>query len=68
MIDVSIKATQTLREFHIKILNDFLYIIVPLLLRIASNVQNKNEEEHNIEIIKTIEILKNCSNFREHVA
>lgn len=36
-IEISIKAVQTLREFHIQTLNDHLYLIVPLLLRICSN-------------------------------
>ena len=36
-IDVAIKAVQTIREFHTSILNDHLYIIIPLVLRICSN-------------------------------
>ena len=60
---MAIKSVQTLREFHSSILNDHLYILLPLLLRICSDVDLKL----NIEVLQTIDTLKECQSFREHM-
>lgn len=59
-IEVSIKAVQTIREFHTSILNDHLYIIIPILLRICSNGLTQVEIKLNIEVLLTIDTLKEC--------
>ena len=66
-IQVSIKAVNTIGEFHISILNNYLYIIIPMLLRICSNGVSNDEIKLNIEVLKTIDTLKNCQTFREHM-
>lgn len=66
-ISVSIKAVNTIGEFHISILNNYLYIIIPMLLRICSNGVSPDEIKLNIEVLKTIDTLKHCTTFREHM-
>jgi hypothetical protein len=67
-IEVSIKAVQSLGEFHIQILNDHLYLIVPLLLRVCSNGITPQEIKLNIEVLHIFDALKECPIFKEHVA
>ncbi len=38
-----------------------------MLLRICSNGMSSEEIKLNIEVLKTIDTLKNCSTFREHI-
>lgn len=66
-ISVSIKAVNTIGEFHISILNNHLYIIIPMLLRICSNGVAPEEIKLNIEVLKTFNTLKGCQSFREHM-
>lgn len=65
-LEISTKAVQTIREFHVTILNDHLFIIIPLLLRICSNNVSSLEIKLSLEIVKTIDSLKECHSFREH--
>ena len=64
---MSIKAVNTIGEFNISILNNYLYIIIPMLLRICSNGVTQEEIKLNIEVLKTIDTLKACQSFREHM-
>jgi hypothetical protein len=64
---VSAKAVNTIGEFHISILNNHLYIIVPMLLRICANGVTSDEIKLNIEVLKTIDTLKQCQSFKEHM-
>ena len=66
-IAVSIKAVNTIGEFHISILSNHLYIIIPMLLRICANGVAPEEIKLNIEVLKTIDTLKSCQSFREHM-
>jgi hypothetical protein len=66
-LSVSIKAVNTIGEFQISILNNYLYIIIPMLLRICQNGVSAEEIKLNIEVLKTIETLRGCPNFREHM-
>lgn len=56
-----------MREFHPEVLNDHLYVIIPLLLKICANGISEKEFQLNIEILRTIDVLKNCFNFSEHI-
>jgi hypothetical protein len=57
---VAARAVNTIGEFHISILNNHLYIIIPMLLRICSNGVAPDEIKLNIEVLKTIDTLKQC--------
>jgi serine/threonine-protein kinase mTOR len=66
-VQVAIKAVNTIGDFQISILSNYLYIIIPMLLRICSNGVSPDEIKLNIEVLKTIDTLKNCQTFREHM-
>lgn len=59
-VQVAIKAVNTIGDFQISILSNYLYIIIPMLLRICSNGVSTDEIKLNIEVLKTIDTLKNC--------
>jgi len=54
-VQVAIKAVNTIGDFHISILSNYLYIIIPMLLRICSNGVSAEEIKLNIEVLKTID-------------
>ena len=55
--------------FDVHILDDHLYLIVPLLLRTAQKGRMSAEfATMNIYAIKTLNDMVNCSTFREHTA
>lgn len=64
---VSIKAVATLAEFHLSILNNHLYIVVPQLLRICSNGVTAEEIKLNIEVLRAFDSFKACASFKEHL-
>ena len=56
-------------KFESQILDDHLYLIVPLLLRTAKkNGMSDDFVPMNIMAIKTLNEMKRCSTFREHLA
>jgi len=67
-MDVSVEALKTIREFHPDILDDYLYLLVPMLLRICSSGITSLETQLNTEALLTISSLRFCYTFREHVA
>jgi hypothetical protein len=55
--------------FDVNILDDHLYLIVPLLLRTAQKGRMSAEfASMNIFAIKTLNDMVNCFTFREHIA
>lgn len=67
-IGVSVKAVNTVGEFHLSILDNHLYIIIPMLLRLCANGGVTGEElKLSVEVLRTIDTLKQCSSFREHM-
>jgi len=66
-LDVAMKAVSSIGDFHISILNNHLYILIPMLLRICSNGVTSDEIKLNIAVLKTIDTLKSCQSFKEHV-
>lgn len=62
-------AIKHLPRFESQILDDHLYLIVPLLLRTAKkNGMSDDFVLMNITAIKTLNEMKRCSTFREHLA
>jgi len=59
-LDVAMKAVSSVGDFHISILNNHLYILIPMLLRICSNGVTPDEIKLNIAVLKTIDTLKSC--------
>lgn len=60
---------QYLPTFDYQILDDHLYLIVPLLLRTASRKFVHTEiATLNRVAVKTLNEMVNCSTFREHTA
>ena len=56
-------------KFEVQILDDHLYLIVPLLLRTAKKNQMSDEfVSMNIMAVKMLNEMKRCSTFREHLA
>lgn len=69
LIAVTQQAIFFLPKFESQILDDHLYLIVPLLLRTAK--KNGVSDEFvpmNLRAIKTLNEMKRCSTFREHLA
>ena len=63
------KAIFFLPKFELQILDDRLYLIVPLLLRTAKKNQMSDEfVSMNIMAVKMLNEMKRCSTFREHLA
>ena len=68
-IQVTKQAIFFLPKFESQILDDHLYLIVPLLLRTAKkNGMSDDCLSMNIMAIKTLNEMKRCSTFREHLA
>lgn len=68
-IQVTQQAIFFLPKFESQILDDHLYLIVPLLLRTAKkNGMSDDFVPMNIMAIKTLNEMKRCSTFREHLA
>ena len=68
-IQVTQQAIYFLPKFESQILDDHLYLIVPLLLRTAKkNGMSDDFVSMNIMAIKTLNEMKRCSTFREHLA
>lgn len=68
-IMVTKQAIYFLPRFDPQILDDHLYLIVPLLLRTAKKYGVSDEfNQMNIHAIKTLNEMKRCSTFREHLA
>ena len=58
-----------LTKFELQILDDHLYLIVPLLLRTAKKNQVSDDfVSMNINAVKMLNEMKRCSTFREHLA
>jgi hypothetical protein len=69
LIRVAREAVQYLPTFDYQILDDHLYLIVPLLLRTASRKFVHTEiATLNRVAVKTLNEMVNCSTFREHTA
>jgi len=69
LIQITREAVYHLPMFDYQILDDHLYLIVPLLLRTASHVRITPEfQDLNKVAIKTLNSVVNCSTFREHTA
>ena len=69
MIRVTKEAVIQLPTFDYQILDDHLYLIVPLLLRTASRKFIHTEISNlNKVAVKTLNEMVNCSTFREHTA
>ena len=68
-ITVTQQVILFLPKFDTQILDDHLYLIVPLLLRTAKkNGISDDFVPMNIMAIKTLNEMKRCSTFKEHLA
>ena len=69
MIRTAKEAIINLPTFDYQILDDHLYLIIPLLLRTASRrVMHTDLSVLNKAAVKTLNEMVNCSTFREHTA
>jgi hypothetical protein len=55
---------QSIREFHTSILDDYMHLLVPILLRLIATLDKKL----GLESVATIKVIKDCPSFREHSA